>query len=68
MSLYENKWWKQIKILNGINGINENKLNIIAGFNLLHDILNSSKHTKNINSHYPPILYGCMNTQKGRAN
>ena len=44
-----------------------NEVNKISLCNLLHDMINSSKHTKNLDSYYSPILYGCMNTQKGRA-
>ena len=44
-----------------------NEVNKTAGYNLLHDILNPSKHTNNLNIHYSPILYGWMNTRKGRA-
>ena len=47
--------------------IRENKVNIIAEWNLLHDILNPSKHTRNINIHYSPIINGCINKQKGRV-
>ena len=47
--------------------IHENKVNKISEFNLLYDILNPYKRTKLLNSHYYPILHGCMNTQKGKA-
>ena len=33
---------------------------------MLHDILNTSKQTKNSNSHYSPILHECMNTCRGK--
>ena len=46
--------------------IHYNKLNNIAVINLLHDILNPPKCTKNC--HYYPILHGCMNTRKGKVN
>ena len=39
----------------------------IAECNLLNDIINPPKRAKNINSHYYPILHGCMNTRKGKA-
>ena len=45
-----------------MNRIHDNKVNNIAECNLLHDMINPSKHTKNINSHYSPILHVCMNT------
>ena len=49
-----------------MNRIHDNEVNNITEFNLLHDIINNSKHNKNINSHYSPILHRCMNTRKGR--
>ena len=56
-----------MKSLNYMNCIHDNKINNIATRNLQHDILDSSKHTKNINIHYSPILYGCMKTHRGKA-
>ena len=47
--------------------INDNEVNKIAECNLLHDIINPPKPTKYLNSHYSPILHGCMNTRKGKA-
>ena len=47
--------------------IHEDKVNKIAECNPLHDLLNPSKITKKLNSHYSLILHGCMSTQKGRA-
>ena len=55
-----------IKSLNDINRINDNKVNNISECNLLHDILNTSKRTKILNIHYSPILHGCMDKRKGR--
>ena len=46
--------------------IHGNKINNLAECNLLHDILNPSKRTKHLNSHYSPILQGCMNILKGK--
>ena len=46
--------------------IHENESNTISGFNLLHDILNTSKRTKILNIHYSTILHGCMDKRKGR--
>ena len=51
-----------MKRLNIMNRIHDNKLNNISECYLLHDIINASKRTKNLNSHYYPILRGCMNT------
>ena len=45
----------------------EKEVNKIAESNLLHDIINPPKCAKNINSHYSPILNGCMNTRKCKA-
>ena len=50
-----------------MNCIHKNEVNIISEFSLLHDILNPLKITKHLNSHYSPIIHGCMNTRKGRA-
>ena len=47
--------------------IHNNAVNNIAECNLLHGIINPHKLVKNINSHYSPILHGCMNARKGRA-
>ena len=51
-----------------MNCINGNKVNKISEFILLHDMINPSKRTKDINSHYYPILHVCVNTQKGKEN
>ena len=45
--------------------IYDNEVNNISECNLLHDIINPPKLTKNLNSHYSPIIHGCMNTIKG---
>ena len=50
-----------------MNCMHENEVNKIAKCNLLHDLLNPSKPTKNINSHYSLIINGFMNTQKIRV-
>ena len=47
--------------------INDKELNKIAEYNLIHDMINSPKHAKNLNIHYSPILHGCMNTRRGKA-
>ena len=47
--------------------IHDNKVNNIAEYNLLHDIINPPKCARNLNSHYSYISHGCMNTRKGRA-
>ena len=56
-----------MKIVDGMNCIHDNVVNKRAECNLLHDILNPYKCTKNINTHYYPIIHVCMNTRKGRA-
>ena len=48
--------------------IHNNEAKNIVECNLLHDIINHPKHAKNLNTHYSPILHGCMNTRKGKAN
>ena len=50
-----------------MNIIHDNNVNNVNELNLLHDILNPSKRTKNINSHYCPILDVCMNTRRSGA-
>ena len=45
--------------------IHNNEVNNISECNLLHDMVNPPKHAKKLNSHYSPILHGCMNTGKG---
>ena len=50
-----------------MNSIHNNKVNNIVGRNLLHEILNPSKSTKNVNSHYSPILHGWVDRHKGKA-
>ena len=50
---------------NEIIYIHHNEVNNMAEYNLLHDINNPHKFTKNINIHYSHILHGCMNTGKG---
>ena len=52
--------------LNNMKHKQDNEVNNITEFNLLHDIINYSKHNENINSQYSPILHGCMNTRKGK--
>ena len=48
----------------------ENKINndksLTHECNLLSNILNPMKRTKSKNSHYSPILQGCMNTLSGK--
>ena len=56
-----------IEIQNGMTFIHWNKVNKLDEYNLLHDIINPQKRTKILNSHYYPILQGCMNTRKGKA-
>ena len=46
--------------------VHNNEVKNIAECNLLHDIINPPKRTKNINSRYSPILHGCMNTRRGK--
>ena len=50
-----------------MNSIHDNEVNNIAECNLLPDIINTPKLTKNLNIHYYTILHGCMNTIKGKS-
>ena len=52
---------------NEIIYIHDNKVKNIYEYNLLHDIINPPKRAKNINRHYYPILYECINIRKGKA-
>ena len=45
--------------------IHDKEVNKISEFNLIHDMINPPKRAKIINSPYPPILHGCMNTRNG---
>ena len=47
--------------------MHDKEVNSISELNLLLDILNSPKLTKHLNSHYYPIIYGYMNTRKGKS-
>ena len=42
--------------------IHKKRVDELAEFYLLHDILNPPKLTKNLNSHYSPILQQFVNT------
>ena len=63
----EYKYKYDVNSLNDMNHIHDNKVNNIAEWNLLHDILNTPKCTKNINRHCSLILHGCMNTRRGKS-
>ena len=47
--------------------VHDNNVNNIAECNLLHDMLNPSKFSKTINSHYSPKLHRYINTCRGEA-
>ena len=47
--------------------IYNNEVKNIYERNLIHNIINTPKRVRNINTHYSPILHGCMNTRKNRA-
>ena len=47
--------------------IHDNEDNNLAECNLLYDILNPSKNSKNTNSNFYPTLQGCMNTRRVRS-
>ena len=50
-----------------MNSIHDDEINNISECNLLHYIINPPKRTKNLNSHYSPILHRCMDTRKGKS-
>ena len=64
---YELKNTYGIENPNDMTRIHDDEENKIAEWNLLHDIMNTSKRTKNLNSHYFPILHGCMDNRRGKA-
>ena len=45
--------------------IHDKEVNKIVECNLLRDIINPPKRTKNLKYNYSPILHGCMNTRHG---
>ena len=47
--------------------LQSNEVGNIAECNLLHDTINTPKCAGKLNSHYSPILHGCMNTKTGIA-
>ena len=47
--------------------IQKNEVNNIAECNLIHAIINPSKRTKDLNSHYSPFLHECANNKTGRV-
>ena len=47
--------------------IHNNEVNNTAECNLIHDIINPPKCAIFLNSHYYPIIHGCMNTRKGKS-
>ena len=49
-----------------MKNIQNNDINNISEFNLLHDILNPSKCGNNENSNYSAILHVGMNTLMGK--
>ena len=44
--------------------LHDNGVINIAKLNLLNDIINPPKLTTHLNTHYSPIIHGCMNTRK----
>ena len=55
-----------IEILNNMTRINYDEVNKIDKSNLLYDMINPPKRTKNLNGHYSPVLNECMNTRNDR--
>ena len=51
---------------NDVSLIHNKEVNHIFECNSLYDIINPPKHTKILNSHYSPIINGCMNTIRGK--
>ena len=53
--------------VNAMNRKHDNKLNNMSECHLLHDILNPSKITKNININFPPNIHACMNIRRDKT-
>ena len=49
-----------------MDNIHDNDVNNVFELNLLHDILNTSKHVKITDYNYFTILHGFMNTNRGK--
>ena len=49
-----------------MNHMHDNKVNKRSECSLLHDMINTSRQTKNININYSPIINGFMNTRRQR--
>ena len=47
--------------------MHDNKIKNIAECNLLHDIIDPPKPAKTLNIHHSPILHGCINIRKVKA-
>ena len=47
--------------------IHNNEVKNIAEYNLPHDIINTPKYAKFLNSHNYPILHGFINNRKVKA-
>ena len=48
-----------------MRNIHDNDVNNLNEYNLLNNILNPYKRTKNTSSRCSPILHGFMNTRRG---
>ena len=59
--------WNRIQYYYTINNIHDNGINNISELNLSHDTLNLSKHTKDVNYDYSPIMHGYMSTSRCRG-
>ena len=56
---------RELKRIHNMKNINDNDVNNTDEYNVLHDVLNDSKHIQKKN-HYFPILHGCINTHRGK--
>ena len=56
-----------MKSFNDMNRIHDSTVNNVSEFDLIHDILNTSKLIKYMSIHYYPILHGGINRHRGRV-
>ena len=65
---YEKKHSYRIENRNDMTRIHNSKIKNLDECDLLHDIINYPKRAKKLNIQYSPILNGCVNKRKGKAN
>ena len=64
---YEQKNSYGIKKQTDTIHIHYKEVNKISEWNLIYDIINTTKRAEHLNIHYYPIIQVCMNTRLGRS-